>query len=391
MYLPILAFSTILILMYWGSKEFHANGRLVSCVLAYFLVCLAYKLLGVSSVSLGSLVVQILFFTPILLKLLPENIIAEKVRKKLFWITIIIAVLNIADNIRLCILHPEVMYIVSRNKSDVITGLNLGGNQFYVAVMFFFAICFFGFLNCKVKKYKILLLVTVIFSAIFILGFCFKAGIVVYTLLSVFLLIFARRAMNTRTFLIRIGIPAVFAFTLLHAFSDFFVEQITRVVDSPRLARRLIVLVDEDNAEAATGTVDARGELWLLSIETWLKDPINFFVGIGDHRVDWDGGQTARQVGIGNHSDFFDTPARYGLIGLLLIPSLITTSFKVLIASFDRKYRIQVLSILLVYIVFGFTYSSFKPAIGFMLFIFLPAIKYIIGDKTQEETIKRHL
>lgn len=368
-----------------GLNNYHQNLHLVLCVYAYILLCLIYKMFGVSSASIGNLFVHILFFIPILFMLINTDERYDSFSKFIFWVIAFFVSVSIADNIRLCLTNPIFMLEVSREKLDLASGTNIGGFHFYSAILFFFIICFFGLLNCKNKKVQFAFIGVIMLSAIFIFAFCMKAGIIVYSLFAIVLLYLARRERRLRLFFVKVAVPSLIVYAIVSINTDFIVEHISNLFDNPRLTQRLIVLVDADNAEAESGaaTVDARENLWMLSVNTWLKDPINFVFGIGDHRVDWDGGQTAEQVGIGQHSDFFDTPARYGLIGLIIITLILARSFKYLLAFYGKEYKVQLVVIFLVFVMFGFTYGVYHPAIGFVMFVFLPMMKRVIEIKPQ--------
>lgn len=386
--LPIMGLEFVFLLLaisQTGSRYSKKNAWLVLCIYLYLLLCLFYRAVGISSVAPGTLVLHLFFFVAILLTVLfPHRITA--INDTVFLAILFIIILNIADNIRLCLKYPEIYLLVNRDMDSVGATLNIGSSKFYNAIFFFNTVCFFGFLNCKEKKIKYCLLAGVLLSAVFLFAFCLKASVIVFTVLSLFLLFFAKRAKNMRQFSIRILVPALFAYVIVSVFSEEIIGFMSNIFASPRLVARLSLLIDPDSAEAArgTGTVSARGNLWMMSVNTWTESISNFVFGIGDHRAVWSQGQTAVETGIGQHSDFLDSLARYGLLGVFILVPTLFLGFRFLISVFNKEYKLQILVIALVFVMFGFTKGVFQPDIGFLLFIFLPMMsKYLNRPETR--------
>ena len=375
-----------LIRVYSDAEGYRRNPRLVMCVYLYMFVCIIYRILGISDASFGEILRHILFFIPILLMLLFSDKLTERQSQWIFWIIIVVVLINIVDNIRLCLLHPELYVKVNRGMFAAETmdeRINIGGSRFYNAIYFFFTVCFFCFLNCSRKAVRYLILGSVILSAVFIFAFCLKASVLVFTGMTLVLLFFAKRARNIRKFAMLIVVPALIAYVFVSLYEDFIIELIFNTFSSDRLAQRLVLLVDSDSADAAKGaaTVNARENLWMMSINTWLDNPINFVFGIGDHRANWMAGERAVETGLSQHSEFFDSLARYGLIGLFLLIAILKVSFTYLKSLFDKEYHLQILVIILLFVLFGFTKGVFALAIGCALFILLPLSTCFINEK----------
>lgn len=159
-------------------------------------------------------------------------------------------------------------------------------------------------------------------------------------------------------------------YLVVDLYSDEIISFIVSNINNKRLAFRLIALVDINNEEAEVGvrTVEGRAHLWILSLKTWLDSPLTFLLGIGDHSPSYrfDG------MGIGYHSDFFDTPARFGLIGLILMYKILRLSFKHILFFFDKIFHLQLYVIFGMFILFGFTKGVFNPSVGCPFFLLLP-------------------
>ena len=388
--IPCLAFGVILLglsLSRLGNTYHQSNIRLVISLFVYILICCVYKFLGISTFSIGAMMTHLFFFVSILSMLSLPNVISDDHKKIVFFVIAAIIAINIIDNIRLCIKYPELLLMVNRSR-DFELNVNIGGSRFYNAIVFFYTICLFGFLNVKEKLPKYLLLGSIVISAVFIFGFCLKASTLLSAVLSTILLIFSRRARNLRRLLIRLIIPTLIIYVIINIFLDSIVEFLSSVLRSERLLQRVIFVFDQDNEEAASGagTVAARGELWMLSFNTWTDNIVNFFFGIGDHRVDWET-VTPEDVGIGQHSTFFDSLARYGLFGMMVIVSILYRGFNYLISLFDRKYWVQLHVIILVFVLYFVTKGVFVSDIGFLMFVFLPLLSIILNKQVDNQNL----
>lgn len=368
-YLVVALYSLFVIVQHSKFRSFRRNNSLVTNVSAFIFMVLLYKILNVSTAATISIIQDILFFIPLLL--MPLIVTFSLNRKQSKWIIgliLIIVAINIADNIRLCILHPELMYFVNRNvQIDDIEGIgNVGASTWYNGIYFFFTICFFAFINTDSKMMKRAMLASSILSALFIFFFCLKASIIVFTILSVFLLVYAKRKKSFAS-LVLVGI---FSFLFVLIFADIIVDMLRSMISSDRLLTRLIMLIDADNAEAGVGehSLNARSMLWMESINTWLANPVNFLFGIGAPPV------SDAHLGVGQHSSFFDSFAKYGLIGGFLIFNSLRISYKYIRSLYARTERLQIFAIAMLFMFFCITKGVFTPAIGSMLFIMLPLL-----------------
>ena len=302
-------------------------------------------------------------------------------------IMLLIISMDIIDNIRLCLLYPELAAVCNRaTKADEeIAGIsiNIGGSKWYNAVFFFFTICFFAYLNIKEKVYKRIMLVCSALAALFILGFCVKASVIVFTIFSAVLLFFAKRS-NGATYFLLIALISGVAMFYVNIYSDEIVSFLSSSVSSERLASRLISLIDSESEEAASGvgTMNARRALWMVSIDTWTDNIANFIYGIGAHHADVGSGVSNKSIGIGNHSDFFDTPAKYGIFGLVLIFTILRLSFKWILSIYNKKYHFQLYVIFGMFVLFGFTKGVFTPGVGCAMFLLLPLLSTYINENS---------
>lgn len=377
-YVALLAFAVVMLFVHYPLLR--KQQRLGLGVMSYVALVFIYKLVGYSSAAWGNYMNQLLFFIPMLLMVLVPNLLSDGQKRKLWWLVVIVMAFNIVDNIRLCILYPQ-LNTVNRlyQDEDFLASINAGGTPFYTFSLFFFNACFFVFLNCKEKATKYMALGVAVISAVYILGYCLKGSVVVYFLLSLVLQFFAYKTQNTTLFVVVLALSAMLAFVVLNLFKDAIVDFIISVSPNERLTTRLVTLVDAENEEANMVTITGRTNLYLLSVETWLSDIVNFVIGIGDHRALFG----AKATGIGQHADLLDSLARYGLLGLIVLFSIFKNGFKYLLSLFDKKYKLQLIAIFFIIIVFGFTRGLFVPGAGSVLFVLLPLSNVFLKENQQ--------
>lgn len=383
----MLLYSTIEVLIVIFSL-FHITDRLFKLQISlllftylYILICIAYAFLGVSSASSTTLIHHLFFFICILTMLLSSNLLSDKQTRKTFYIVLFVILINILDNIRICIKYPEIFALVNRARDNPLgITLNIGGAKFYDGILFFYMISLLLLFNSHDKKNKCISLICVIISAVFIFGFCLKATTLVYAALSTFLLYYARKAKTLRKYVLKVLGPSLLFYIIIYLFSDYIIDLLYSLFSNERLAQRLAFLIDSENSPSASGTVDARSNLWMLSINTWTDSIQNFLFGIGDHDIDWDR-QSAYSVGVGKHSDFFDSLAKYGLGGMFLLTVVIFRSFKYIYSVFGEEYKIQIFVVFMVFLLVCFTKVVFFPELGFMMFVFLPMVGRLLKSQ----------
>ena len=386
LYLVICFLVVLVVLLNINTTGFRQNKPLFVSVCAYIIMVLSYKVLNISTASNITVFRHFFFFVPILLMpLIPEYF---SNRKKLILLMVglmlYVAADNIIDNIRLCLKHPELFLMVNRDmKVGDMEGLgNIGGSQWYNSIFFFFLICFFAYLNIGTKIVKNILLAISVLSAVFLLLFCLKASVIVFTLLSIILLISAKRVKNVHRLIVSLLFVYLFVFLIVGLYADELTEMLQSMITSDRLLGRLIMLIDPESAEASagTGTMNARSELWMESINTWLSSPDNFLLGIGAPPT------SDIHAGVGQHSDLFDSLARYGLIGSFLIFNSLRMGYKYIQTLLGEKERPQLFAMAMLFVLFSATKGVFNPAIGSSLFLLLPLLSLFVENEKIEQS-----
>ena len=350
------------------------NVKLLNCVLLYLILVFGYRLFGVSDAAWGNYMHQLGFFLVMLFMLFlkKERMLAQE--KILLLAVLGIIAINVVDNIYLSILYPQLNTGRTYMDEEFLATLNAGGSPYYTFVLFCFDICFFVFLNSNRKLVRNTALACAIICAVYICGYCFKASVVVYFFLSLLFIYYAKRTKNQFKFLFVFSITCLLAYITVSLFSEEIVDFVKYISPNERLTTRFVTLVDSEDADANMVTVTGRTSRYLESVEGWLTDIGTFLFGMGDHRAVFRGGET----GVGQHSDLLDSLARYGLFGILLLAFIFKYAFNYILSCFDKKYRLQIICILVVFLLCGLTKKIFFPSSGFAIFLLLPLMgKYI--------------
>ena len=113
------------------------NAVLVNSVILYIIVMLGYKFAGISSAGWGNYMNQLSFFICMLLMLLFAKKGMLQLKMIPLLIFFIVIALDIADNIRLSILYPQLNTGRIYMDEDFLASINFGGAKFYTFALFF--------------------------------------------------------------------------------------------------------------------------------------------------------------------------------------------------------------------------------------------------------------
>lgn len=363
------------------------HKALVVAILLFSIQNLLYRAIGLSSASWGRYPGYLLSFVPLFLMLQVQQCVSYKHKKKLFWIVVALMIFNIGDSIRLSILYPYLNVDSIREYKDLVATINLGGSTFFTCALFFADVCYIIFLNVKQKRLKLVMLSCVLFSGYYLIFYTAKASVVVYYLLSIFLITYAKIAKKKAYFYITLFITLFVIIPVVEIYEDIIIRYILYLSPSSRLSSRLVTLINFDSDYGSTSSISARENLWMISLKTWFSNVSSFLFGIGDHYTT----DSPEKTGIGQHSELIDSFARYGVIGMLLIYYILKNSFKYINTIFEKKYQLQIYTVFIIYIMCGFTKKIFITNIACVIFIFLPlALIYLNSNVVSSNGYKKN-
>lgn len=339
------------------SKE---DLKLIVVLICWFALIILYRILRISSAEWGNYMNTICFFSPVLMMLFVKKYMSLRQKKILANGILLIIVIGLADGI---ILISESIDPTSVNT---------------VALLSFDA-CLFLFLNSRNVKKKIWYLI-IMAEAFFYIVFCgMRGSVVIFLLLSIFLIIFSRFFNQKTTKTIWFVLLAIL-FLLMIFFSESILIFLISITNSERLVARFRDLLNVLQKGLTENSLSGRWGLIMLSLQTFCRNFNSILVGIGDHRYENTFGLDGYYAsGIGGHSEFIDTLARYGVLGAIITIVLFYLIYKNLIKKqYNKSYRFQILSIALVFLMIGFTKGLYLPNIGIISFLLFPLLPELL-------------
>lgn len=356
------------------SKELKQIG-----VLGFIFVVISviYWVIGVSSATLAYCMARpFLFFAPLIaLVIINKCDSVSKIRFLIHSISFVIA-FNVADSIRI-VNKFGLVNVVYQNLGETLEemgykGLNLGGNLFVIMVVFYSSVMFLSFLKANHFWDRLLFFLYFGISAYFIVVCSLKASAVVLFFLAILCLYVANRGKRNSA---RIMILSAFFILLILIFRDAIIDFLISSIDSQRITSRLMVFTSEADIEDST-TFMSREDLWLVSMQSWLRNPITFLFGIGDHN--WADFESTAASGVGNHSDLLDVLARYGITGGLMLYLSLKKYFEYLKRYYGMYFKWEIIAFFILLIMMGLTkkFVAGEPAI--IIFILFPlCLRYL--------------
>ena len=151
-----------------------------------------------------------------------------------------------------------------------------------------------------------------------------------------------------------------------------------------RLANRMYDMQRTYNEGISDDSFSGRFGLEILSLRTWLQNPLTFLFGIGDHRVSDFGIQGFFMTGIGGHSEIIDSLARFGVVGFSIMATLFYRMSTFLVSLFDNpNVKKQVRIIIVIFILAALTKAVLFLIIGIVFFILFPLSSLIINKQNK--------
>lgn len=305
------------------------NTRITVLAVVGLSICWLYKLLGISSAEIGNyFYVSIFYLMPICMMFIQRNYTVRQ-KQLLSLLIIIVFFTSIISNI---ILYNNISnitqwsYTAAQKDNEIVKTFNLGDTDFTVASMVFAGvITILTLLSRSIWRILLILILSTTLYYNFVCAGRASVVLLIVVMVLCLILVYINKGLYYKRVLLFILPLLLFLFVLggplFHFLGDLF--------DNERLSERMHALgVLFEGGDTSSEETLGRGNLSLLSIKTWLRDPISFFIGIGDHRYEAGSIEQVYRLGIGGHAAFFDTLARYGFIGFSLWVGLFLSIFK---------------------------------------------------------------
>jgi hypothetical protein len=349
----------------------------------WLLMIFSYRFIGFSDAAWGNYFNELLFFMFVWIGDCYIKYMGEYHCQRIFLYTMIIVVVNIIHNIYLLSIYPNASVMI--NYSDIYNGTNVGGSTFSLFALILFCILLICFTDNTKKTRKWIYAISGVMCVLYIL-LAARAITVMFLVIAIGMYLYMRLTANKKP---REKIIFALFLIVLIFLGSFGIGNLLKMVGSiignDRLTERLNAMAnvllgyDSDDNLSLTGRV----ELYKLSISTFLSSIKNFTIGVGYHTstdlsLSW-----LFSVGIGNHSEFLDLAARYGLIGVLIIYNFFG-SFISCLKKYNQLHRYFKSNIVwIIFLSYSFVNNTFDPSIGVLIFMMLPIylkIRYIFYE-----------
>lgn len=377
--IPLLSI-LVVIMMILVSDHTVFQNRILVPILIFSSIDVFYMLIGMSF-GFGNSLARMTFFLVIFIGLFFSNKVYKSLSVVVFHMVSFIVLVNILDNIRLCIMYPGASSDVIRTASLLNT--NVGGTYFSVVSLLFYNICFFVALNIKNTALRVCYIGGAVAAVIYILFFGMRGSVAVFLLISTFgALYFKFSQMGT---FFKISAVVVFLMILISILTNenLFFDFLYSVVPEGRMVRRIQDLQQVSQSGFEDDSLSGRWGLYKVSINTWTDSFTNFVFGIGeDHRI-------ARSLGyenalVGGHSEMLDLLPRWGVVGFALVTTILVRAYRLIINFFaDNKIRKQAAIVYFSFILCCMFKAVFFSSIAFLVFFMLPLSSVIINNQNK--------
>ncbi len=337
---------------------------------------LFYWIAGYSTALSGNYMMSLFSYGIIIVGLFSYSKFSSFPKKSIIFVIIGCIIYNIYDNILINALYGGASNDIYKEWGSDYLETNVAETGFYGAVMLFIGCLSIALFKTKRIVLKVLFALVILLS----LGFAFLVtprGIACTFIIIEISFIMLRTGFVKKHKLLLFGVLALAVFFILK----------TTVIDIDdshggigRLAERGSSILDFINR----GDIDddssfgARLNLYNMSIETWLSNPISFLFGIGYHLGDY-----GFALGLGQHSRYADVLANYGIFGFTILLILTYKLCQILKKNAGEEWYLHKI-ILAMYILYGVVDHNRNIQMIIILFFLLPLISTLYYQDTKE-------
>lgn len=374
--------ATVIILLFMALSVLPNTGNISKIKKSVFLfsfLVLSYKIIGYSSSGWGVMVMQISFFAAIFATIFCVEIMGTKHIIILYYVLVGMVSIALLQDVVLNRTYNYEMLFSNFNELEEM-GSNIGWTSFSTMTLFLYCICLLILLNNPKKSVKIFHAVIAALSLYYCI-FCSMRGTVVLLLvLATALLLYVKY--SRKNFFFRIlGVVVIVLLVGVWLFiPDAIFDVLIEYSPNERLAQRAIDMQKTYEVGLSESSFSGRMGLEIMSIRSWLRSPLTFLFGIGDHRISDFGVQGFVITGIGGHSELIDSLARFGLVGFSIISvALYYISIYIINLFDDMMVRKEVRIIVVIFVLAALTKAVLFSIIGIVFLLLFPLSSIIIN------------
>lgn len=363
--------------------------------IVYAIIALIMVILGRSVTNINFFISRLPYYIiPIMGYFVVRHYNVKELKLLVAFISIVFFA-NLFYNIGLWNVMPEIFEEQESTEVSIQYGImmNLADTQFVAVCMFVIGVAFMLFMNTTGFWKRMFYLSVGVVSGFFILFVTLRATVVLLLgvmTLGMIMAFFEPHKINVRPYYFKMSLLLIIVSSFIAVPLLIWILQNT---ESVRLAERLEDVISFSNGKGdinslSEGSMAQRFALAQTSLNTFFSSPLNMLIGIGDHTVSF--GMDLHKSGIGNHSEFIDILARYGIIGAFVFIGILKSYYKSLKSlSSDRSIIKYVNIIFFVFIIYGFLNLVFSPMLEMFLFTVFPGIIKILSAKRQNNILQR--
>lgn len=306
---------------------------------------------------------------------------------KLLWkIFFIVFMVNLIQNYIIGFNNPDAFRLRDAlDKSDNYFS-NAGGTRFVTACLFMAPVFWLIIQGSTKRSLRQIMTIGVILIAVYISIINNRATATVILFVEMFMLLLLRYILHNVKSFVSIGVVLAILFIVSFFFLDDILELSINIFgNNERFLQRLedmkTVSGGTNIEDLEEGSLSARYFLWMTSVNTFLSSVPNFLFGVG---IDVHEGDIWSLVnyGVGCHSEFFDLPAKFGIIGVFIVYKFLSSfiQFTWKLSGSEKQKKIIVI-FWLGFIFYSFVNGSFAAPVFYVLFIFLPTSIVLVNNK----------
>lgn len=371
--------------------EYKGIKPMISAWVLLWVIQFIYRIIGISTIDYPNLIISLTtYLIPVIFATICTSYNKREI-KSLLIILFLIVFANIVHNEILFVQNPFRFSMLLDDESTYKT-TNIGRTEFVAMSLFFVAYCWILIKGGNEKRFRPFLLLGIVLSFILITvvnsrGTDFFLGLLMMVAFIILPKLYLGKKTSRHFFLVFFS--AIFIIAFLNY--DTLVESVVNLFgnsDNGRMMRRVIDVNDLLHGgadEVGQGSLATRITLYKLSLNTFLSNPITFLFGKGDIIQNADDVSVIMKSGIGCHSEFLDTLARFGLLGAILYFNVLSTTYSYVKNLPIKKQGQQFWKISFAFfLLYSVVNGSFLPEIFFVIFLFIPLAVFYCYHIEQE-------
>lgn len=345
--------------------------RIVRWIALLLGIKLIYCVVGISGNILAPLAGLYIWVIPVAMVYICNYYCLNEI--KLLWLFfVVIFAVNLISNIQIGIIGGQFAF----RKTEESMTTNAGGTPFVVGCMLLIPTMWMVFKCCKGKWIKRLAVFMMACAGYYIVFLNTRATALVILLFMLigFVMIdtMKKKQPDPKQLLVRMLLLGVIMFSIALPLMQLLIDLFSQ--NSRMLARindMSYVLEGGDVEELGEGSLFARSNLWMTSINTFLGSLSNFIFGIGENPVEGKDYYFLLRSGVGRHSEFFDLAARYGVIGIFIYYHILKYSYVFIISLFRDPVIKNYVTIILIGVLFYGFVNNLSDNLTTIIFVFI--------------------